>query len=343
MKTILIKAERSYPVLIGAEFQSELKKISEAHGKVLVLIPRDLATTILSTVKLPKNCIVFYLPSGEKQKSFSSFKKVLSVAGENNIGRTDAIVAIGGGATTDVAGFVAASWLRGIVWYAIPTSLAGMVDASIGGKTGINTKFGKNLVGAFHSPKKVIVDLNFLNSLSERDMAAGMAEVIKCGFISDSKILKLATDYKKNIAELVSRSIKVKAEVVAEDFKEGKLREVLNYGHTLGHAIEKSEKFKMRHGEAIAIGLVFAAELSAITSNLDKEVVDKHRELLANLNLPISYKTSAWPKLLQAMRADKKSRNGQIRFIGLKAIGKPVWLDKVKDADLQRAYARISS
>jgi len=343
MKTILIKAERSYPVLIGADFKSELKKIAEVHGKVLILIPKDLAPSILTSIKLPKNCIIFYLPSGEKQKSFRCFKKVLSISGQNNIGRTDAVIGIGGGATTDIAGFVAASWLRGIDWYAIPTSLAGMVDASIGGKTGINTKFGKNLVGAFHSPKKVIVDLNFLNSLSERDMAAGMAEVIKCGFISDPKILKLALDYKKNITELVTRSVKVKAEVVSEDFKEGKLREVLNYGHTLGHAIERNEKFKMRHGEAIAIGLVFAAELSSIISNLDKDAVAKHRELLAKFDLPISYKASAWPKLLNAMKGDKKSRNGQIRFIGLKAIGKPLWLEKVKEQDLQSAYARISS
>jgi 3-dehydroquinate synthase len=343
MNSISIKAEHSYQILIDANFKTELKKIAKAHSKVLFLIPKDLATSILSGVNLPNNFIVAHLPSGEKQKSFKNFEKILSIAGQNNIGRTDAIIGVGGGATTDITGFVAATWLRGIDWYAIPTSLAGMVDAAIGGKTGINTNHGKNLVGAFHSPKKVIVDLDFLDSLSKPDVAAGMAEVIKCGFISDPKILKLLPNYKKNIAELVSRSIKVKAQVVSVDFKESKLREVLNYGHTLGHAIEKNEKFKMRHGEAVAIGLVFAAELSSMIVNLDQEIVAKHREILTKFELPISYRADAWPKLLKAMQGDKKSRNGQIRFIGLKAIGKPVWLDKVKEQDLKAAYARISS
>jgi 3-dehydroquinate synthase len=343
MKKVLIKAEHNYPVLIGASFKAEIKELSKAHSKILVVIPKDLTKVLSFDFDWPSNVHFLHLANGEKQKNFASFETILAKAGSLNIGRNDAIVAIGGGATTDVAGFAAASWLRGIAWYGVPTSLAGMVDASIGGKTGINTSYGKNLVGAFHSPKKVIIDLDFLDSLSERDISAGMAEVIKCGFISDPKILKLAQDHLKNMPELISRSIQVKARVVSQDFKEGKLREILNYGHTFGHAIEKNEKFTMRHGEAVSIGLVFAAELSALKIGLDESIVATHRDLLSKFNLPISYKSGAWKKLYSAMQGDKKSRDGQIRFIGLKGVGQPVWLNDVKEADLQVAYGRISS
>ena len=233
--------------------------------------------------------------------------------------------------------------MRGISWHAIPTSLAGMVDAAIGGKTGINSSHGKNLIGAFHSPTSVVIDKNFLNSLSERDFNAGMAEVIKCGFISDRKILELALDAKSNIEELISRSIAVKAQVVSADFKEGRLREILNYGHTLGHAIEKIEDYKLRHGEAVAIGLVFAAELSNIAGGLNPAAVQLHRELLRKFELPTTYRPDALPKLVELMAGDKKSRGSVVRFIGLEDIAKPIWLESVTSDQIAQAYGRISA
>jgi 3-dehydroquinate synthase len=218
-----------------------------------------------------------------------------------------------------------------------------MVDAAIGGKTGINSSHGKNLIGAFHSPTSVVIDKNFLNSLSERDFNAGMAEVIKCGFISDRKILELALDAKSNIEELISRSIAVKAQVVSADFKEGRLREILNYGHTLGHAIEKIEDYKLRHGEAVAIGLVFAAELSNIAGGLNPAAVQLHRELLRKFELPTTYRPDALPKLLELMAGDKKSRGSVVRFIGLEDIAKPIWLESVTSDQIAQAYGRISA
>ncbi|NCZ58199.1 MAG: hypothetical protein EBY75_07885, partial [Actinobacteria bacterium] len=198
---------------------------------------------------LPKDFGRILLPDGELQKDASTYIRVLEEVSQTSLNRTGVLIGIGGGATTDLTGFVAATYLRGIEWIAVPTSLAGMVDAAVGGKTGINLRTGKNLAGVFHSPAKVIVNIGFLKTLSDRDLRAGMAEVAKCGFISDLKILDLIReDWQANIPELVSRSIAVKAQVVSRDFKESFEREILNYGHTLGHAIEKHSNYAMRHG-----------------------------------------------------------------------------------------------
>ncbi|NCU78745.1 MAG: 3-dehydroquinate synthase, partial [Actinobacteria bacterium] len=248
----------------------------------------------------------------------------------------------GGGATTDLAGFAAATWLRGVDWYAIPTSLAGMVDAAIGGKTGINAQSGKNLIGSFYSPSGVFIDIKYLSKLPNRDLSAGLAEVIKCGFISDYKILNLVQDDILDFEKLISRAVKVKANVVARDFKESKIREVLNYGHTLGHAIEKDSKYKLRHGEAVSIGMVYAAELSRELLGLADEIVELHRVLLGNLNLPTSYPKSRWSSLVDLLLKDKKVKQGKVRFIGLSKIGKPVWLEDVPSSTLTKVYERIT-
>lgn len=258
------------------------------------------------------------------------------------IERSDAIIGFGGGATTDLAGLAAATWLRGIDWYAMPTSLAGMVDASIGGKTGLNSQSGKNLIGSFYSPRSVLIDTSYLTKLPARDLSAGMAEVIKCGFISDYKILNLVQDDVIDFDQLIYRAVKVKAKVVAKDFKESKLREILNYGHTLGHAIEKDSKFRLRHGEAVSIGMVFAAELSNELVGLSKEVVDLHRVLSSNFKLPISYPKSRWKLLSALLLKDKKVKQGKVRFIGISKIGKPVWLEDVPSNTLARVYERIT-
>ena len=226
-----------------------------------------------------------------------------------------------------------------------------MVDASVGGKTGINSEYGKNLIGAFHSPSSVLIDTNFLKTLSDRDFAAGMAEVIKCGFIADPKILALAADHsvaslRKNsdvMAELIHRAVSVKAAIVSSDFKESFAREALNYGHTLGHAIEIHAKYQMRHGEAVSIGLVYAAELAAARGLISTDELDLHRSLLSAYQLPITFDRQAWQKLLPLLALDKKARGTTIRFVALNGIGSTTRLEDLTSAELDAAYERISS
>lgn len=340
MKQISIKADRKYQILVDTDYSVEIANIAKAHQRVVLIAPAKL----LKIIKLKKisNLIVITVPDGELQKNVKTLEKIWSELGKQKISRADAIIGLGGGATTDLAGFAAATWLRGIAWYAIPTSLAAMVDAAIGGKTAINSSSGKNLIGSFYSPSGVYIDLQFLQTLPARDLSAGMAEVIKCGYISDKKILKFAQDDVLDFKELIYRSIKVKAEVVNRDFKESKLREILNYGHTLGHAIEKHSKFKLRHGEAVSIGLVFAAELSNIVGDLPADVVEEHRRILGSFNLPISYPKQHLAALEKLMISDKKVKGNQIRFIGLKKIGKPTWFDSVNSKQIKLAYERIA-
>ncbi len=225
------------------------------------------------------------IPDAEAGKDLPVVGFIWEVLGRIGIGRKDALVSLGGGAATDVAGFAAATWLRGVSIVHVPTTLLGMVDAAVGGKTGINTEAGKNLVGAFHQPLAVLVDLATLETLPRNEIVAGMAEVVKAGFIADPVILDLieadpeaALDPKGDVLpELIRRAIAVKAEVVAADEKESELREILNYGHTLAHAIERRERYQWRHGAAVSVGLVFAAELARLAGRLDDATADRHR------------------------------------------------------------------
>ncbi len=345
IKKINIVSEHSYDVLIGDDWLTRFNEVSELRGTVLVLIPEDFdrefrVTASLSTVG--SKFEIVRLPSGEAQKTFQVSESVLEICGRINLSRSDLIVGIGGGATTDLAGFVAATWLRGVDWVAIPTTLAGMVDAAIGGKTGINSAHGKNLIGAFHSPIEVIIDLNFLKSLSERDKNAGLAEVIKCGFISDPSILKDLASIELDFGSLISKAVSVKGAVVSNDFKESFNREILNYGHTLGHAIEMDSNFTLRHGEAVAIGMIFAAELSHAHGELSSSDLELHRDLIARFALPSSYSISAWDSVYGHLTRDKKNRGGKIRFVTLKSIGSTDRLEVKDEAQLRKIYERIA-
>jgi len=340
MKLITVKSESQYPVKIGVNWRAEIDSIISIHNKILILAPKSIITRY--KLKESSGVLLFQTPEGESQKSLQTVDKVWSKCAAEGVSRADAIIGIGGGATTDLAGFAASAWLRGVAWYAFPTTLAGMVDAAIGGKTGINSKAGKNLIGSFYSPTQVLIDLVFLETLPSRDVSAGMAEVIKCGFIVDNKIINLAQDDEMDFEQLIYRSIKVKADVVSRDFKESKLREILNYGHTLGHAIEKNSGYKLRHGEAVSIGMVFAAELSKELAGLPEDVVLLHRELLNSFDLPTNYPRSKFKQLLALLSNDKKVRNSKLRFIGIKKIGKPVWFDDVSPKILSKVYERIS-
>ena len=270
--------------------------------------------------------------------------------------RSDLVIGVGGGTATDLAGFVAASWLRGIGFISIPTTVLGMVDAAVGGKTGINLTAGKNLVGAFHEPRVVLCDLDLLRELPPSEVASGLAEVVKCGFISDAEILRLVDSEVHNalevtsdiFAELVGRAVAVKARVVATDLTErtsrGEIvgREALNYGHTLGHAIEAHDHYRLRHGRAISVGMVWIAEVSRRLLGLDSSLAADHSRLLGALGLPTSYDAAAWPELRRLMSLDKKTRGTSLRLVGLAAQGHPVILNSPDEGELAGSYAVVS-
>ena len=349
MRTVPVSSERNYQVEIGTTWQSSLTDWVEGRQKVVLITTENLRSKISLTGEL-SNISVIEIPEGEAGKTPESLEKTWTRLGEIEVERNSLIIGLGGGAVTDHAGFAAATWLRGIDWVAVPTTIAGMVDAAIGGKTGINSKAGKNLVGAFHSPLAVLIDLSWSKTLSDRDFAAGLAEVIKCGFIKDKEILKLMQGKKLSdvradenlLEELIERSAAVKAEVVSADFKESELREILNYGHTLGHAIEVDSNYQLRHGEAVAIGMIFVAELAQELLGLSDQVVEMHRAILSSFNLPISYKSSAWPKLLPIMQSDKKVRSGAIRFVALQDLAHCTRIAAPTSDAMERAYEKIS-
>jgi len=344
-----------YEVLVGRQLLAELPGLIGTDAKrVAVLHPEALAATGEALredlAAQGYEAIAIQLPNAEEAKTVEVAAYCWKALGQSNFTRTDVVIGVGGGATTDLAGFVAATWLRGVRWIAVPTTVLAMVDAAVGGKTGINTAEGKNLVGAFHPPAGVLCDLAALDSLPANDYISGLAEVIKAGFISDPAILDLVesdpvaarTPDGPHTAELIERSIRVKAEVVSSDLRESGLREILNYGHTLAHAIEKNERYNWRHGAAVSVGMVFAAELGRLAGRLDDATADRHRAVLESVGLPLSYRYDQWPKLLENMRVDKKSRGDRLRFIVLDGLAKPTVLEGPDPAVLVAAYAEVA-
>lgn len=290
------------------------------------------------------------IPDGEAAKTISVAAELWSWLASARVTRTDCVVGIGGGAATDLAGFVAATWLRGIRIVHVPTTVLGMVDAAVGGKTAIDIPEGKNLVGAFHPPAGVLCELSSLRTLPRPDFTAGLAEVIKAGFIADGSILDLVradaagagSAHGPHIRDLIERGVRVKAEVVSADPRESGPREILNYGHTLGHAIERFEGYRFRHGDAVAIGMVYAAEVARLSGRLSAADVDLHRSILTSVGLPVTYRpSSAWPELREAMALDKKSRGTRLRMVLLEGIGNPV-LDAPADGLLEQAYRAVA-
>ena len=344
-----------YDVLIGHRLLGELAPLIGARAKrVAIIHPEALAATgdaiREDLAGEGYEAIALQVPNAEDAKSAEVAAYCWSVLGQTGFTRSDVVIGLGGGATTDLAGFVAATWLRGVRWISMPTTLLGMVDAAVGGKTGINIAEGKNMVGAFHPPVGVLADLATLETVPKHDYVSGLAEVIKAGFIADPVILDLIeTDPEgatspsgPHTVELIRRAIQVKADVVSGDLKEAGRREILNYGHTLGHAIERNERYKWRHGAAISIGMVFAAELGRLAGRLDDETADRHRSVLASVGLPLTYRADAWPKLLDAMKIDKKSRGDLLRFVVLDGLAKTSILEGPDPSLLVAAYAEVS-
>lgn len=351
-----VTTAKPYQVQIGFGVRSQLAQLLPTGSKVALLHPPTLKTAAQALAKTFDNeTILIEVPDAEAGKTSEVLNFCWTKLASASFTRNDMVIGFGGGATTDLAGFVAATWLRGVRYIAVPTSLLGMVDAGVGGKTGINLASGKNLVGAFWEPQAVFCDLELLNSLPVAEFSNGMAEVIKCGFIADEEILSLVEEKpiealdpnSDRLAELVRRAVKVKADVVSADLHErtsapGNIgREALNYGHTLGHAIEAAEGYTWRHGAAISVGMIWIAEVSAQLLGLAKPVVSLHRELLAEVGLPISYHGN-WEMLRAAMRIDKKSRGSDLRLIGLLQPGQVELIFSPDEQVLTRAWSKLS-
>ena len=351
MINISVSADRKYEVELDVNWQNAIKPLLANRGQVAIIVSEAMRERIVGLPETDAQIHIFTVPDSEAGKSFATYQKVLDWLGAAGFTRNDLVIAVGGGAVTDLSGFVASSWLRGIDWVAVPTTLAAMVDAAVGGKTGINSEYGKNLIGSFYSPISVLVDLTWLETLSDRDFAAGLAEVLKSGFIVDGVIVDLlkgksVPEVRSDRAltlELISRTVAVKAKVVSGDFKESFDREILNYGHTLGHAIELHCKYSLRHGECVSIGLVFAANLANQTGILSDEITQIHLSILENLGLPTTYESHHWPELRANMAIDKKSRSGTLRFVATSEIGKTLRIDAPNESDLLAAYERLSS
>lgn len=351
---IEVHADDPYVVQVGPGVLDRVASLVGDTRRVAILHPavlRDVAGRVAAAVA--GETLLIELPDGEQAKTATVLADCWDRLAAAGFTRSDLVIGLGGGATTDLAGFVAASWLRGVRFLTLPSTVLAMVDAAVGGKTGINIAAGKNLVGAFHEPIGVLCDTDLLRTLDPRELRSGMAEVVKCGFIADPRILSLAeADVTAALApasavqtETIRRGIAVKARVVSDDLRERTSvgdhigREQLNYGHTLAHAIEQREHFRWRHGEAISVGMVFVAEVARRLGLIDAALVERHRTILTALGLPTGYQPDAWPELRATMALDKKARGDTLRLVVLRGLADPVIAEGIDEDLLTEAYA----
>jgi 3-dehydroquinate synthase len=311
---------------------------------------------------------VFLMKDGEKHKNIRSFEKLLKFIGENRLARTDAVVALGGGVVGDLAGFASAVYLRGIAFLQIPTTLLAMIDSSVGGKTGVNSDFGKNLVGAFHQPNGVLIDTETLKTLPNRELVAGFCEAVKHGAIANRRLFDQTADFLKNyslkkfknhfssdtfltkLENLLAAQVAFKAEIVMNDEREAadrtdaKSRKILNFGHTLGHALEKVTGYKyFKHGEAVGYGILFAAELSKMLEILDVNELKLLNDVFQHVGRLPDTKNIEIEKVVQAFSFDKKNIGQALQWILLKRIGEPVILSntEISQKSLKESLKKI--
>jgi 3-dehydroquinate synthase len=352
--------EPPYPVVVGVGVLGELPGLVPKDAQTVVVIHAAGLGQIARPAcgALQQAGLTVHaepVPDGEQAKTVEVAAALWSRLAAHRVTRSDCVVGLGGGAATDLAGFVAATWLRGVPVVHVPTTLLAMADAAVGGKTAIDLPDGKNLVGAFHSPAGVLADLATLETLPRADYVSGLAEVIKAGFIADPVILDLIREdpegaglpHGRHSRELIERAIRVKAAAISRDQTEKGPREMLNYGHTLGHAIERAEGYRFRHGEAVAIGMVYVAELARLAGRLGERDCALHREVLAGVGLPTAYRAGAWPQLRAAMAVDKKARPAgragaaRLRLVVLDGLARPAILDAPPEELLYRAYLEV--
>jgi 3-dehydroquinate synthase len=352
---------RSYDIFVGSKLLNALgaRCLGLGLGQRCVVVTDDVVgprygrQTLQSLKRAGFDASLYTVPAGESSKNLKQVQAGYDHLASLRLERGSFVVALGGGVVGDLAGFLAASYLRGIDFVQVPTTLLAQVDSSVGGKVGVNLKAGKNLVGAFYQPKLVLCDLDVLKSLPAREFRAGMAEVIKYGIIYDARLFSLIEkQYPKILKQdsvlmsrIVARSCQIKANVVEEDEKEGGLRAILNYGHTVGHGLEAITRYgEYLHGEAISIGQIAAAHLSDHYLGLGQKSVERIRALFDVIGLPVSVKLSAAQerKLFQAMRLDKKVSGGEVKFVLAERIGKVKIGQSVEDSVIREALRLVS-
>lgn len=351
MKTIEVElGERSYPILIGKNsLEKNLQQKISNYKQILFVTNITIEKLYLKkAIELieseNKKIDVHVLEDGEKYKTIDSLNSIFEKLLTEKFNRSCCLVALGGGVIGDITGFAAACYQRGVDFIQIPTTLLAQVDSSVGGKTAVNHKLGKNMIGAFHQPVSVIADIDILKTLPERELAAGLAEVIKYGLIRDKDFYEWL---KLNIEKLISldesamtyaieRSCINKAEVVAEDEKESNIRAILNLGHTFGHAIETAMNYKgLLHGEAVACGMLMAAHMSMLMQQVTEQEVEELKQLLIKTNLPIKIPQGITiEEMINNMRVDKKNIDGNIRLVLLSSIGSAYVTTDYKEEDL---------
>lgn len=333
----------NYDILVEKGLINDTGKLVKEvlRGKRALIVTDDIVDKFYTeTVKksLEKENIitsVCVLENGETNKNIESIYNIYSALAKNELSRKDIIIALGGGVIGDMAGYAAATWMRGIDFVQIPTTLLACVDSSVGGKTGINIKEGKNLVGAFHSPRLVIMDSDVLNTLPKREFNAGMAEVIKHAFLFDKKLLEYLENNNNNFDMdfILKRNCELKGHIVEIDYKEKKERMFLNFGHTIGHSVENAAGYGvLLHGEAVAIGVIFAIEYGikkGITK--DKSILERAKNIFTKFSLPTAIPSNI--NLKDAIKLDKKRSNDEINFVFLESIGKP-YVEKVSIKDI---------
>ena len=350
-----VGGERPYEVIVGGGALAALPSVVGRQARTVAVIhPAGLGQVARPACEILRDAgyVVHAeaIPDGEAAKDIAVAAGLWSRLAAHRLGRRDAIVGVGGGAATDLAGFTAAAWLRGVRLVLVPTTLLAVVDAAVGGKTAVNIAEGKNLVGAFHPPAGVLADPAVLASLPGEEYVSGLAEVIKAGFIADPAILDLIDADPRGSArpggpgerELIERAVRVKAAVVTADLREAGPREILNYGHTLGHAIERVEGYRIRHGAAVSIGMVYAAAVARLAGRLDETTEKRHRAILAAVGLPTGYPPAAWPRLREAMAVDKKARAAALRLVVLDGLARPGILNDPPEVLLEQAYAEVT-
>ncbi|GHQ57635.1 3-dehydroquinate synthase [Helicobacter pylori] len=322
MQEILIPLkEKSYKVFLGELPEIELKQ------KALIISDSIVAGLHLSYLLERLKALevrVCVIESGEKYKNLNSLERILNNAFEMQLNRHSLMIALGGGVISDMVGFASSIYFRGIDFINIPTTLLAQVDASVGGKTGINTPYGKNLIGSFHQPKAVYIDLAFLKTLEKREFQAGVAEIIKMAVCFDKNLVEIleTKDLKNCLEEVVFQSVSIKTQVVIQDEKEQNIRAGLNYGHTFGHAIEKDTDYeRFLHGEAIAIGMHMANDLALSLGMLTSKEYERIEDLLKKFDLIFNYKIADIQKFYECLFLDKKSENKTIKFILPKGVG----------------------
>jgi 3-dehydroquinate synthase len=340
MKTLTVElAERSYPIFIGQDLlsSSELFRTAIPGRQVMIVSNTTVAPLYLAPLK---SCLANYrlaqviLPDGEEYKTLAVMEQILTALLEQRFDRGCTLVALGGGVIGDITGFAAACYQRGVDYIQVPTTLLAQVDSSVGGKTAVNHVLGKNMIGAFHQPRAVIADTKTLNTLTDRELHAGIAEVIKYGLIRDSEFFTWLEDHMDELlardptalAYAIERSCRNKAEIVAVDERESGLRAILNLGHTFGHAIETGLGYgRWLHGEAVGAGMCMAADLSARMAWISPTQAAQCRALIARANLPVAAPAELSPaSMLELMAVDKKVKDGAIRLVLLEAIGHAV-------------------